>query len=172
MRNRFDEQLETLNKELIDMGAMCEEIIGTVSNALFTDAPDLPKQIAPLAGEIDQAEDIAEIISFLHGRQEECGSLIKEMADAAGAMVRESVNAYVNRDIITAENVIREDDTVDDYFSRIKTRLIERIGSAPEDGEFVLDLLMIAKYLERIGDHAVNIAEWVIFSITGVHKEA
>ena len=214
MRNRFDEQLETLNKELIDMGAMCEEIIGTVSNALFTDAPDLPKQIAPLAGEIDQAEsdiesmclklllhqqpvardlrqisaalkmitdmerigdqaeDIAEIISFLHGRQEECGSLIKEMADAAGSMVRESVNAYVNRDIITAENVIREDDTVDDYFSRIKTRLIERIGSAPEDGEFVLDLLMIAKYLERIGDHAVNIAEWVIFSITGVHKEA
>lgn len=213
MRNRFDEQLETLNKELIDMGAMCEEIIGTVTNALFTDSPNISKSIAPLAQEIDraesdiesmclklllhqqpvardlrqisaalkmitdmerigdQAEDIAEIIGFLHGRQEECGPLIKGMANAAGSMVAKSVTAYVNKDIISAENVIQEDDVVDDYFKQIKNRLIERVAAVPEDGEYVLDLLMIAKYLERIGDHAVNIAEWVIFSITGNHKE-
>ena len=70
-----------------------------------------------------------------------------------------------------AGQVIAEDDVVDDYFARVKRALIERIAKDPSDGEFALDLLMIAKYFERIGDHATNIAEWVIFSVTGEHKE-
>lgn len=70
-----------------------------------------------------------------------------------------------------ADQVIAEDDTVDDYFASVKKDLIKRIAQDPDDGEFALDLLMIAKYFERIGDHATNIAEWVIFSVTGEHKE-
>ena len=74
-------------------------------------------------------------------------------------------------DLALAEKVVRDDDIVDDYFDKVKHKLIEKIAKAPDDGEYALDLLMIAKYFERIGDHAVNIAEWVIFSVTGVHKE-
>lgn len=86
-------------------------------------------------------------------------------------MVTESVDAYVKRDMKLAESVIAHDDIVDDYFDRVKKELIKMIAESPEDGEYALDLLMIAKYFERIGDHATNIAEWVIFSVTGVHKE-
>ena len=118
----------------------------------------------------DQAEDIAEIISFLHGHQAEDNDLLREMAKAAIRMVTESVDAYVKCDTMLAEQVIAEDDTVDGYFTQVKERLIGRIAQDPADGEYALDLLMIAKYFERIGDHATNIAEWVIFSVTGVHK--
>ena len=118
----------------------------------------------------DQAEDIAEIISFLHGHQAEDNDLLREMAKAAIRMVTESVDAYVKCDTMLAEQVIAEDDTVDGYFTQVKERLIGKIARDPADGEYALDLLMIAKYFERIGDHATNIAEWVIFSVTGVHK--
>ena len=74
-------------------------------------------------------------------------------------------------DVELAKEVIAQDDIVDDYFNRVKQDLIERISSDPSDGEFALDLLMIAKYFERIGDHATNIAEWVMFSVTGVHVQ-
>ena len=70
-----------------------------------------------------------------------------------------------------AREVIAKDDVVDDYFSKAKSDIISYVAKNPEEGEFALDILMIAKYLERIGDHAVNIAEWVIYCITGVHKE-
>lgn len=119
----------------------------------------------------DQAEDIAEIISFLYGRPAENDDLMREMAKATIKMVTESVDAYVKHDIMLAEKVVAYDDTVDDYFDQVKRRLITKIAEEPADGEYALDLLMIAKYFERIGDHAVNIAEWVIFSVTGVHKE-
>ena len=121
----------------------------------------------------DQAEDISEIIVFLGGRcdSDEIGALLREMALAAIKMVTESVDAYVKHDIIVAEKVTADDDIVDDYFDRVKRKLIDKIASSPADGEYALDLLMIAKYYERIGDHAVNIAEWVIFSVTGNHKE-
>ena len=116
----------------------------------------------------DQAEDIAEIITFLGGRGAEN---LCEMARSTIKMVTESVDAYVKHDTALADQVIAEDDTVDDYFARVKKDLIKRIAQDPDDGEFALDLLMIAKYFERIGDHATNIAEWVIFSVTGEHKE-
>ena len=119
----------------------------------------------------DQAEDIAEIVAFLGGRGAENSALLREMACSTIKMVTESVDAYVRQNTALAEQVIAEDDVVDDYFTRVKKGLIERIAQDPTDGEFALDLLMIAKYFERIGDHAVNIAEWVIFSVTGEHKE-
>ena len=93
------------------------------------------------------------------------------MAAAAIKMVTQSVDAYVKHDTILAEQVISDDDTVDEYFDRVKRMLIDKIAQDPNEGEHAIDLMMIAKYFERIGDHAVNIAEWVIFSVTGIHKE-
>ena len=119
----------------------------------------------------DQAEDIAEIITYLGGRTGDTHTQIQKMARAAIGMVVDSVDAYVRKDLSLAEKAIQEDDVVDNYFTTIKKDLIAWIAQQPQDGEYALDLLMIAKYLERIGDHATNIAEWVIFSITGKHEE-
>ena len=119
----------------------------------------------------DQAEDIAEIVGFLDGKRAENDHLLREMARATIKMVTESVDAYVKCDTILAEKVIADDDIVDDYFDQVKQGLIQRIAADPAQGGYALDLLMIAKYFERIGDHAVNISEWVIFSVTGVHTE-
>lgn len=118
----------------------------------------------------DQAEDIAEIITFLKGRAAAESVQIREMARETITMVTGSVDAYVRQDLELAQAVLNHDDIVDAYFDRVKKNLIDMIAKNPEDGEFALDLLMIAKYFERIGDHATNIAEWVMFSVTGVHK--
>ena len=212
MRSRFDEQLALLNRELIEMGSLCEEVIALASRALTEGDRELAAKVAPLDGEIDQkeraieslclklllqqqpvardlrqisaalkmitdmerigdqADDISEIIIYLGGRTAEHDDLLRSMARATIKMVTESVDAYVKHDTILAEKVIADDDTVDDYFEQVKRALIGKIAANPDDGEYALDLLMIAKYFERIGDHAVNIAEWVIFSITGVHN--
>ena len=77
----------------------------------------------------------------------------------------------INEDIRDKEQVLKEDDIVDEYFAQVKRQLIQKIAANPAEGEYALDLLMIAKYFERIGDHAENIAEWVIFMVTGEHKE-
>ena len=214
MRSRFDEQLGLLNRELIEMGALCEEVIALAAKAMEAGDVKLAKKVGPLDAEIDrkereieslclklllqqqpvardlrqisaalkmitdmerigdQAEDIAEIVTFLDGRGTEDSELMREMARATIKMVTDSVDAFVKHDILLAEQVVRSDDTVDDYFDEVKRRLIDKIAAEPGDGEYALDLLMIAKYFERIGDHATNIAEWVIFSVTGVHKEA
>ena len=119
----------------------------------------------------DQAEDIGEIIPFLNGRTgRECED-IRLMAETAQQMVRSSIDAYVNQDMALVKKVIDMDDIVDDAFDRTKNTLIHMISDNREDGQYCLDLLMIAKYLERIGDHATNIAEWVEFSITGHHTK-
>ena len=119
----------------------------------------------------DQAEDIGEIVPFLNGRTGvECED-IRLMAETAQQMVRSSIDAYVNQDMALVKRVISMDDIVDDAFDRTKETLIHMISSNREDGQYCLDLLMIAKYLERIGDHATNIAEWVEFSITGQHTK-
>ena len=119
----------------------------------------------------DQAEDIGEIVPFLHGRTgQECED-IRLMAETAQQMVRSSIDAYVNQDISLVKKVISMDDIVDDAFDRTKHTLIHIIAENKDDGAYALDLLMIAKYLERIGDHATNIAEWVEFSITGNHTK-
>ena len=119
----------------------------------------------------DQAEDIAEIVLYLGGRRGEHDDLLQQMARAAITMVTNSVDAFVKRDTHLAEQVVRADDTVDRYFEEVKQALIEKISKTPADGAYFLDCLMIAKYFERIADHAVNIAQWVVFSVTGVHKE-
>ena len=117
----------------------------------------------------DQAEDIVDLIPKM-SRSAEDGPLQK-MAKAAQTMVTEAVDAYVKQDLTLAKKVMGDDDIVDDYFNQIKSDIIGIIASDPTDGEYALDLLMIAKYFERIGDHATNIAEWVIYSVTGVHKD-
>ena len=85
-------------------------------------------------------------------------------------MVTSSVDAFVKKDVELAESVLRQVDVVDQYFSRIKQDIISMVDLNPTEGETALDLLMTAKYFERIGDHATNIAEWVIYSVNGVHK--
>ncbi|MCM1523800.1 MAG: phosphate signaling complex protein PhoU [Ruminococcus sp.] len=117
----------------------------------------------------DQAEDIGEIIAFLNGRTPPDYLPIRKMGQAAIKMVTDSIDAYVKQDLTAAKAVEEYDDVVDDCFKRVKNSLIKTIAENPEDGEYALDLLMIAKYFERIGDHAVNIAEWVEFSVTGRH---
>ncbi len=118
----------------------------------------------------DQAADIAEIIGYTKGELPMGTALVCEMAKAAIKMVTESVDAYVKHDVSLAKSVIAYDDNVDEYFTRVKKELIEMIAKDEANGEYAIDILMIAKYFERIGDHAVNIAEWVEFSVTGVHK--
>lgn len=104
---------------------------------------------------------------------EQLALLNKELIEMGAAirMVTESVDAFVKHDIMLAEKVIGDDDAVDRYFDEVKQELIRKITEDPMDGEKAVDLLIIAKYLERIGDHAVNIAKWVIFSVTGEHRE-
>ncbi len=212
MRGRFDEQLSILNKKMIEMGALCENIIALSSKALLEGDVEGAKKVTAIGSDIDhmereieaiclklllhqqpvardlrqisaalkmitdmerigdQAEDIAEIISFLNGRTgDECAE-IREMAEATIKMVTDSIDAYVKQDLTLAQTVAEHDDIVDNCFDNVKTNLISMIAENTEDGEYAIDLLMIAKYFERIGDHAVNIAEWVEFSVTGVHK--
>lgn len=118
----------------------------------------------------DQAEDIAEIVTVMHHDPGCDFTLITEMSKAAARMVSGSVDAFVRRDVALAEQVIESDDIVDDYFVRVKASLIGMITRNPADGQDALDLLMIAKYFERIGDHAVNVAQWVVFAVTGRHE--
>jgi phosphate transport system protein len=119
----------------------------------------------------DNAEDIAEIARFMVDQKFIKDLVhIPQMAEATISMVTRSVDAFVNKDRKLAEEVCADDDIVDNLFQVIKKELIEKIQENTENGEQAIDLLMIAKYFERIGDHAENIAEWVIFSITGEHK--
>lgn len=213
MRSRFDQQLNLLSRELIRMGARCEEALRLVSQALVSGDLSLAAQVHSVDGEIDrmerdienlclrlllqqqpvagdlrkisaalkmitdlervgdQASDIAEILPFLGTPTQLEREIICSMASEASQMVTGSVDAYVKRDLTLAGKVIDRDDVVDSLFTQVKATLITEIARNPQDGEAALDLLMIAKYLERIGDHATNIAEWVVFSVTGIHDE-
>ena len=212
MRSRFDEQLNLLNKKMIEMGAECEELIALVAKALLNgdiegarkakeqghEIDQMEREIEaiclklllqqqPVAKDLrvisaalkmitdmerigDQAEDIAEIIPFLDGRTGAEFDDFKPMAEATCKMVTDSIDAYVKQDLDLARAVLEYDDIVDNAFNRMKDTLIKKIALNHADGEYAIDLLMIAKYFERIGDHATNIAEWVDFSVTGVHK--
>lgn len=208
MRNRFDTQLELLNKELIEMGALCEELIQLSQKALLEDkdyidtarskemevdqmesdieslcmklllkqqpvARDLRsvssalKMISDMERIGDQSLDIIEIVEYVKKCDRESKQYIEEMSNAAGKMVSESVEAFVRKDEQLAKDVIASDDRVDALFDIMKKRLIEIISKEQADGEMYIDLIMIAKYYERIGDHATNIAEWVLYYLTG-----
>jgi len=119
----------------------------------------------------DHATDISEITLMLSdARYIKKLEHIPQMAEATIKMVSDSIDAYVRKDLTLANAVIKYDDRVDSLFCAVKEDLILLIHENVENGGQAMDLLMIAKYFERIGDHAVNIAEWVIFSITGEHK--
>ena len=189
MRSKFDQQLALLNKEMIEMGALCEEIISDVLRALLQKDNTFLNEIPSLGAEIDrkeraietlclklllqqqpvakdlrqisaalkmitdmerigdQAEDIAEITPFVTNRPPAIDTLLHKMAESSIKMVTKSVDAFVEQE------------------------LIHEIIECTNDGECYIDLLMISKYFERIADHATNIAEWVVFSVTGIHKE-
>ena len=115
----------------------------------------------------DQASDIAELSGFIRASGLEDRTHLEQMAEEAIRMVRESVEAFVRLDLNLARAVIAYDDVVDGWFHRIKQELIAIIASDSSRGEECLDILMVAKYLERIGDHATNLAEWVEYAITG-----
>ncbi len=119
----------------------------------------------------DQASDIAEIAMYIIGRKTPTEEHVGEMAEEAVHMVTDSIDSYVRKDLELARRVIDYDDVVDNWFAKIKRELIENLSDRKTDGEYYVDLLMIAKYLERIGDHATNIAEWVEYSITGEHRK-
>jgi len=118
----------------------------------------------------DQAADISEIARYLIGRKYVMNlEHIPLMAEATAKMVTDSIDAFVKRDLELAQKVIEYDDVVDDLFDKVKNNVIELIQEDKTKGEEAIDFIMIAKYFERIGDHATNIAEWVVFSITGRH---
>jgi phosphate transport system protein len=120
----------------------------------------------------DQAADIADI-TILLAKKVYIKNLehIPQMADATIKMVTDSIDAFVKKDLELARKVMAYDDVVDDLFNVVKNELIELIRADSANGEQAIDLLMIAKYFERIGDHAVNISEWVEFSITGKREK-
>ncbi len=208
MRERFDEQLSYLHREMIEMGAQCEEVISLAIDALVHDDVALIEKVFALEKEIDkkereiesiclrlllqqqpvasdlreisaalkmisdmerigdQAAEIAEITRVIGGRVNSGEAHIKAMAKDAAKMVTDSIDSFVKLDLALARSVIVYDDVVDRWFDRIKNELIIETAEKKDIGDY-FDLLMVAKYLERIADHATNIAEWVAFSITG-----
>ena len=211
MRNRFNEQLEQLNVELIKMGALCEEAISAATKGYLEGDHKLGARAAYLEQEIDhkerdiegqcmklllrqqpvasdlrtvsaamrmisdmerigdQAADIAEIARDMKEDPLRQQPLMEDMARTAIGMVTDSVDSFVKRDLDLARAVCRADDKVDALFQQVKEELIALISADASNGEQGLELMMVAKYLERIGDHATNVAEWVEYSITGVH---
>lgn len=212
-RNRFDQQLETLNTELITMGALIETAIAGAAKALINGDLKQAERIArsddqidemekrieslclklllqqqPVARDLrvisaalkmitdmerigDQAADISELTLLLRdAKSPAVMDVIAEMARATIRMVSSGIDAYVKKDLDLAQSVIAMDDEVDALFVRIKEDLTVLIRQGGPACEHAIDLVMVAKYLERIGDHSVNIAEWVVFSITGQHK--
>lgn len=210
MRIRFDEQLEQLNKEMINMGTMIEEAIGDAVKALMKQDVELAKKVMggderidrterkiedlclrlllqqqPVARDLrnisaalkmvtdmerigDHATDISELAIGLAGTTYlKKLDHIEDMAKETMLMLIQSLEAYVEKDLDKAQKVIAHDDVVDDLFDTVRSELVEMIREHAEEGEQAVELLMVTKYFERIGDHATNIAEWVIFSITG-----
>ena len=214
MRNRFDQQLDRLNVELITMGALCEQAIATVAkamldrdNSLISNAMEVERKIdqmerdieslclqlllrqQPVASDLrtisaamrmisdmerigDQAADIAEILNFVGEDSVGSAAHIGDMARATIKMVTDAIDSFVRQDLPLAHQVMEYDNVVDELFNKVKKELIQLIGEHRESGEFCIDLLMVAKYFERIGDHAVNVAEWVQYSLTGKKESA
>ena len=213
MRNRFDRQLEQLNIEMIEMGALCEDMIHLAGKLVDTKSKEMISRINDLEEEINQKERDIErrCMKLLLQQQPVAGDLrvisaalkmVSDMerigdqaVDIAGivkksdvvtvmnhhthvlmmaartlAMVTKAVDSFVKKDLDAANEVIKADDEVDALFSKVKKEVISLIHEDPENGEACVAIVMIAKYFERIGDHASNIAEWVEFSMTGEYK--
>lgn len=118
----------------------------------------------------DQASDIAEMVPYVIGNDKNGETHIDKMAKAVIRMTNESIDSFVKKDLALAHKIIKDDDEVDELFLQIKKELIHLVQKDNQNGEYYMDLLMIAKYLERIGDHTTNIAEWVEYTVTGKHQ--
>lgn len=166
--NRNEEETDHLEREI---EALCMKLflreqpvardLRNVSSAL--------KMISDMERIGDQSQDIAEIAGFVHSKNLAGKVHISDMATNAAKMVTMSVDSFVKKDLLLAQKAIDSDDKVDALFVEVKRELTELVRNDAEEAGYFMDLLMAAKYLERIADHAVNIAEWVMFSITGEH---
>lgn len=159
--DRKERDIENLCMKLLMQQQPVASDLRTVSSAL--------KMILDMERIGDQALDIAEIAEYVKTNGFQSETHIEDMALAAIKMVTDSVESFVKKDVELAKEVIAHDDVVDDLFCKVKRELIESVYLKTENAEALIDLLMIAKYFERIGDHAENVAEWVIYSITGEH---
>lgn len=163
-----DEQIDQMER---DIESLCLKLLlqqQPVARDLRTISAAL-KMISDMERIGDQAADIAEMTEFVKAENDEAVKNLRAMSEAVIKMVTDSIDSFVKKDQKIARRVLEEDDLVDDLFLRVKKDIIRIIAEGGENGEYYTDLLMIAKYLERIGDHATNISEWVIFSITGKH---
>ena len=187
MRNRFDRQLQVLNDELIEMGSLIEQAIEMACSALVRQDVEKAQKAISFDEEIDHQErDIESLCMKLLLQQQPVAKDLR-LISAALKMITDMerigdhasdisemtilmADAFVQKDMDMAHWVIKEDDVVDDLFNQFKQQLIKKINENVKNGEQATDMLMVAKYFERIGDHATNIAEWVIYSITGQHE--
>ncbi len=167
----FDDEVD---KKEGDIEALCLKLIlqqQPVASDLRTISSAL-KMITDMERIADHAVDISELTIEMAGLPYiKRLNHIKEMAKETTLMLISSIDAYVNKDLEKAQIVINSDDIVDELFLKVKSEIIDLIHENKENGKQATDLIMVAKYFERIGDHATNIAEWVIFSITGKHNK-
>lgn len=161
--DRKERDIESLCMRLLLQQQPVAGDLRTISSAL--------KMISDMERIGDQASDIAEMVCFVNRTDIGSKVHIADMARATILMVTDSIDSFVKHNMVMAQKVIAHDDIVDGLFLKVKGELISSVKSADGNtAEALIDLLMIAKYFERIGDHAENIAEWVIYSITGSHK--
>lgn len=172
---KFDEEIDRQEK---DIEALCMKLLlqqQPVAKDLRLISAAL-KMITDMERIGDHASDISEMTILMADSTYEKSSidiaLVKEMAKETTDMVIKSIDAFVNKDLELARNVLKQDDNVDKLFDQFKHQLILKINENVKNGEQATDMLLVSKYFERIGDHATNIAEWVIYSITGIHEEA
>lgn len=161
--DQYERDIERLCMRLLLLQQPVATDLRVVSSAL--------KMISDLERIGDQAADIADLVPYITLPNGDCLH-IAEMTRAVIGMVTDSVDSFVRRDLELARAVCRADDQVDELFNQVKRELITFLRQSPDAGEEGLDILMVAKYLERIGDHATNVAEWVEYSITGIHPSA
>lgn len=170
------EMVEKVNENEVEIDHMEHDIEALCMRLLLHQQPvarDLRsvssalKMISDMERIGDQSQDIAELAEFVHSSDLAGRVRISDMADEAVRMVTMSVDSFVNQDVDLAHTAIAADDRVDALFLEVKKELTDLVRSDAAEAEYFMDLLMAAKYLERIADHATNIAEWVLYSITG-----
>ena len=173
MRNQFDRELARLSSELMEMGALIEDAITNAVGALAPDGTASAKRAMELEEQIDETErDIERRCLRLLLQQQPVARDLRAISTALKMITDMERIGDQARDEARANEVIAYDDVVDGLFSRVRDEIAALLRRERESSETAIDFLMIAKYFERIGDHAVNIAEWVVFSITGTHKSA
>lgn len=167
------ESVKDINQAEKDIEAMCLKLL-LQQQPVARDLRQI-SSILKMITDMDrigvQAGDIAEIVTFANLSKNKDRVHIADMAEATIKMVTESINAFVKKDLELANKVIAYDDVVDNLFVKVRNGIVDLISKDKRHGEQAIDIIMIAKYLERIGDHATNIAGWVAFSITGIHVE-